>query len=326
MPENSKNPNTGNNEIDLLELLKKIFDFFGMLTKSIVNGILYCIVFVFRKWLPFGLSIILGIIVSVYLNKPANPVYISEITIRNNVISNSEMIAYINKLHNFCIDKNEEALKNSFSTTLDKIKAIQDIEAFWILDLNKDSIPDGFINNSDTSSSKYRMKDQFMVRIISDKPVDLSVVGDGIISFVQKNKVFVQKNTFRIGQIDEMLDRIKYDIKQLDSLQKVIYFENSRTRNNEKTGQLFFMQEQKTQLFYGDVYTLYTRKQALDKQKELNREIISVINDITFSSKPDNGIFSRGKNIVAIFILITLLILLIFEKRKYIKEIFKKYQ
>ena len=84
--------------------------------------------------------------------------------------------------------------------------------------------------------------------------VDLNALRESIIKYVEDDTLFQQRNRLRLKQNNEMLTRLKYDIKQLDSLQKVKYFEETRNMKPGNGGQIIFMQEPNTQLVYNDIY------------------------------------------------------------------------
>jgi hypothetical protein len=169
------------------------------------------------------------------------------------------------------------------------------------------------------------MQDRLAITVTTTSPAELDGIRDGIFRYINGNKLFGEQNKIRIAQIDEMLSRLNYDINQLDSLQKVKYFEETRNRTPEKGGQMIFLQEQKTQLIYDDIYTLYERKQSLDKQKEIFSEIITLLSDFTPPFRPKNSGLYYGKVLIPTLFGLCLIILILIHNRKKIIEIFNKY-
>ncbi len=92
-----------------------------------------------------------------------------------------------------------------------------------------------------------------------------------------------------------------------------------------KGGQMVFLQEQKTQLVYEDIYKLYQQKQILEMDKEVNPGIISVLSDFSVPVKPFTGTVYYGKYIVPGFFVLTILILALTTNMARIKELFRKY-
>jgi hypothetical protein len=90
-------------------------------------------------------------------------------------------------------------------------------------------------------------------------------------------------------------------------------------------GQIVFMQEQKTQLVYNDIYSLYTKKQLLESEIDLYKGIVTVLSDFSSPSRRENGAMYYGKQAIPVIFLITLVILIILANRKKMEEIYKKY-
>ncbi len=88
---------------------------------------------------------------------------------------------------------------------------------------------------------------------------------------------------------------------------------------------MIFLQEQKTQLLYTDIYTLYSRKQNLETQNALYKDIVTVLSDFSEPAKRDNGGMYYGKTIIPPIFFITLLILILIANRQKLKEVYNKY-
>jgi hypothetical protein len=74
MSETNNTKNVRDDEIDLLDLFRRIGRSLANLGNSIGKGILITIVFLLRNWLPLGLSIALGIGAS-YFSKTTSESY-----------------------------------------------------------------------------------------------------------------------------------------------------------------------------------------------------------------------------------------------------------
>lgn len=324
----SSNKDVKNDEIDLLELFRKMRRTISGWFEALGKGILISIVFPFRNWLPLGISLIIAISLSFIMKKTLTPYYTSEITVRNNTVPNADMISYINRLHSFCLENNVVAISEALSLPLEKGKEIKDIAAYWIIDLNNDIIPD-FVdykgNHNIYDTLNVRMKNQFDIKIKISNTKDLKTLKNSILSYIVSNPLFQQKNEIRLFQIDEMLRRLNFDIGQLDSLQEVKYFEETRNKIPPKGGQIVFLQEQKTQLLYEDVLYLFRQKQSLELEKKLNSGIITFLSDFAIHIKPYTGLLYYAKLLVPFLFGLTLIILILRANRKKIKDFLKKY-
>ena len=185
----------------------------------------------------------------------------------------------------------------------ESVKNISDISAFWIIDQSRDGIPDYVDykgNHSASDTNNIRMQDRLNIRVKINSPQDLNLVRDGIIKFIEDDSLYQQRNRVRLKQNHDLLMRLSYDIIELDSLQKVKYFEETRNMKPGSGGQIVFMQEQKTQLVYNDIYSLYSRKQYLESERDLYKGIVTILSDFSLPTRRDNGAMFYGKTIIPI--------------------------
>jgi hypothetical protein len=219
-------------------------------------------------------------------------------------------------------------LADAISVTPQQLKNIIDIGAFWIIDKGADGVPD-FVDYDNKhniyDTLNIRMQDRLDLRVRIKSPLELINVRKGIIKFINADSLFQQLNRVRLRQNRELLKRLNYDITQLDSLQKVKLREEARSKQPQNAGQLVFLQEQKTQLVYSDIYNLYGRKQLLESEYDLYKDIVTVLSEFTEPARRENGGLYYGKYLIPFFFFITLLILIILANRKKLKEIYKKY-
>jgi hypothetical protein len=304
------------------------------------KAFLISVVYILKRWLPLGLSIVAGIGISYLLKTSSASFYTSDMVFRNNLAlidkktlrdnsgTTSEIISKINKLHAFCSENNQVALSIALTMKPESVKNISDISAYWIIDMSRDGIPDYVDykgNHGAYDTINIRMQDRFDIRVKINSPQDLNLVRDGIIKFIESDSLYQQRNRLRLRQNLDLLTHLNYDILQLDSLQKVKYFEETRNMKPSGGGQIVFMQEQKTQLVYGDIYALFERKQKLESEQDLYKGVVTVLSDFTFPTRRDNGAMYYGKQVIPIVFLITLLILIILSNRKRLEEVYKKY-
>src|SRR5674476_238486 len=119
MSENaSNNKNVRNDEIDLLDLFRRMGRTLNRWGHALGKALLISLVFLLKRWLPFGLSIAAGIGVSYILKTTSTSSYTSDMVFRNNLVlidkltlkdnsgTTSELISKINKLHTFCLENN----------------------------------------------------------------------------------------------------------------------------------------------------------------------------------------------------------------------------
>ena len=318
-----------NDEIDLLDLFRKMSRTIGRMSRAIGKAILISIVFLFRHWLPLALSIFLGIGAAYILKMTATSYYTSDLILRPNSGNASDMISYINRLHKNCEEKNFPALADAISLPENQVRNITDIRAFWIIDRGNDGIPDDvdFKGNSSVYDTvNVRMRDRFDIRVQIKLPQELVQVKKGLIKYINSDSLFQQLNRIRLRHNMELLARLENDILLLDSLQKVKYFEETRSRIPQSGDQMIFLQEQKTQLVYSDIYALYARKQAVETEQEIYKDIVKVLSEFSIPIQRVNGGRYYAIRVVPIIFGLTLLILLIRTNKKKLREVYQKYK
>ena len=328
MSDDSKKPGTKNDEIDLLDLFSRL----GRSITGVLNGIghalLHILFFMVRKWLWLGLSVAIGIGASFLIKSSTERLYSSDIILRSNAIQNTDMISYINKLHTYCREGNYAELATSLSVDESKVKGISDIQAFWVIDRGDDNIPDyvDFKNRHDVLDTvNVRMQDRFVIRVRTFTPQELVSIREGILSFVKKNTFFQQQNELRIKQNGILMARFDYEIDQLDSLQKVKYFEEARRLMPKEGGQMIFLQEYTTQLLHDDIYTLFQMRQNIERQLTIYSDLITMLSDFTPPARPENGALYYGKVVIPTIFGFTLLLLILADNRKRLVKVYKRY-
>jgi hypothetical protein len=328
MAESIGNKNVQNDEIDLLDLFRRMGITLKHWANAIGRAILISIVFLLRRWLPLGLSLALAIGASYIMKNTSVSSYKSDLVLRNNIGSSSDLISYINRLHKFCIENNKSSLANSLGLDSVRTNNIIDISAFWIIDKKKDGIPDevDYSNNHNIYDTlNIRMLDRFDVNVSIKEPQDLDLVKNAILSFINKDSLFQHRNRVRLRQIRELLTRLNYDIIQLDSLQKVKIVAETKNNIPKLGGQMIFLQDQKTQLLYSDVQNLIYRKQSYEADLDLYKDIVTVLSDFSLPYRRENGGLYYAKKMVPVFLGVTLLILILIANRKKIFDLFSKY-
>lgn len=321
---NTSNRNVRDDEIDLLDLFNRIGKAISRGFQALWKAFLISVVFMIRRWIPLTISIVLGVAVSVFMMKTTPSEYTSDLVLRNNVVANDQMISYINRLQNL----NKKSLAQTLGISEITSQNIASIGAYWIIDKNKDRIPDNvdYTNTHDIyDTTNIRMLDRFNISVRIKTPQDLDAVRDGIIKYIEANHVFNQMNALRLNHNDELLKRTEVDIQALDSLQKVKYFEETRGKQFTKEGQVVFMQEQATQLFHNDIYALYYRKAGLEDNLKLHNGIVTLLNDFSIPTMRVNGLDYYAKKNIPVFFIIMLVILIIIANMKGLKNVYSRY-
>ena len=313
-------------EIDLLELFRKTGNKLKKFVIWLWELFLRITVFFLRKSPYLIAFIILGFLAALLKFKTSDRFYSSDMILRSNSVSNADMIAHINKLHFYGEEENKQALAQSLNLDSTEIENLVDIEAFWIIDKNRDGIPDMIDdkNKYDEDTSVTHMSSRFDVRVKTLHPQSLYKVRDGILYHINTNQFFEKINRIRLIQLRERIAKTEIELSELDSLQNYKYFEEKQ-KGKFSEGQIVFLSEQETKLFHGSVFDLYGSKQSLDRELDIYSEIVTVLDDFTPPAQPVNSYLNIAKTWVIRFFIIGILLVLILSFWGNFKEIYKKY-
>ncbi len=322
----NKNQKRPNDEIDLLELFNKMVKGIKWFLINIWDIFLKVTVFLIRKSLYLITFIILGFLVALLQFNTSDRFYSSDMILRSNSVNNADMIAHINKLHFYGEENNKQALAQSLNLDSAEVENIVDIEAFWIIDRNRDGIPDLVDNKNkyDQDTTVTHMSSRFDVRVKTLQPQSLDKVRDGILYHINTNLFFEKINRIRLVQLRERIAKTETELSELDSLQNYKYFEE-RQKGKFSEGQMVFLSEQETKLFHGSVFELYQSKQNLDRELDIYSEIVTVLDDFTPPAQPENSYLDIAKTWVILFFVLGLVFVVILSFRKELISVYRKY-
>ena len=322
----NKNQPRANDEIDLLELFNKM----GKGTKRFLINIwdifLKVTVFFIRKSPYLIAFIILGFLVALLKFNTSERFYSSDMILRSNSVNNADMIAHINKLHFYGEEDNKQALAQSLNLDSSEVANLVGIEAFWIIDINRDGIPDlvDDRNRYDQDTTVTHMSSRFDIRVKTLQPQSLDKVKDGILYHINTNRFFEKNNRIRLIQLRERIAKTQTELSELDSLQNYKYFEE-RQKGKFSEGQMVFLSEQETKLYHGSVFELYGSKQSLDRELDIYSDIVTVLDDFTPPAQPENSYLHIAKKWVIVCFLLGLVIVVVLSFRKDLISVYRKY-
>ena len=223
----NKNQPRANDEIDLLELFNKMGKGIKWFLINVWDISLKVTVFFIRKSPYLITFIILGFLVALFKFNTSDRFYTSDMILRSNSVSNADMIAHINKLHFYGEEDNMQALAQALNLDSSEVANLVDIEAYWIIDINRDEIPDlvDDRNRYDQDTSVTHMASRFDVRVKTKQPQDLDIIREGILHHINTNRFFEKDNRIRLIQLRERIAKTETELSELDSLQNYKYFE-----------------------------------------------------------------------------------------------------
>jgi len=276
-------------EIDLLEL-------FNRMGGGIKRGVLWTyrlilnfLMLIVRKSLWIVAFTIIGLIVAYVLYQVSRRFYSSEMTAISNSINNTYVVGSINLLNDVFKQKNYPIAANYLNIDINRVQEIKSIEAFYTIDINKDGLPDYTdykwkYNPRDTTK---RLDSYFVIRLeVYDESI-FAQVRDGIKNYIYKNKFILDNNNERIRQNKILIETIENEIRKLDSLQKVEYFELPQMQR-ATSNQMVVLNEKDRKLYHDQKLALEREKLRLEKDININSEPITVVQDFTPLSKAEN--------------------------------------
>lgn len=293
----STNSNSSPQEIDLLELFQKLGTGIKNLFLGLIRAILFLIIFGIRKAHFLILFVIAGALIGLFLFSTSKRFYSSYMVAQANGITSADMINYINDLHELCIKNNVEALAFDLQMVDTTAAKIKDIQAFFIIDLNKDGIGD-FVDFKNiynpTDTNQVRLKDRLHVSVEVYDNTAFENVRNGLFRYMSKNPYIIKLNEIRKQELSELIAQTEYEIDKLDSLQNTDYFMvNGKVPVQQS--QMMFLAEKEPTMYYLDKMTLIRQKQYYQKELELATDAFTVIKDFTSLAVAENP---RGSYLV----------------------------
>lgn len=255
-------------EIDLLEL-------FNRMGGGIKRGVLWTyrlilnfLMLIVRKSLWIVAFTIIGLIVAYVLYQVSRRFYSSEMTAISNSINNTYVVGSINLLNDLFKQNNYSIAANYLNIDINRAKEIKSIEAFYTIDINKDRLPDYTdykrrYNPKDSTIK--RLDNYFVIRLeVYDENI-FSQVRDGIKNYIYMNKFIIDNNNERIRQNKILIETIEAEIRRLDSLQKVEYFEIPQMQR-ATSNQMVVLNEKDRKLYHEQKLLLEKEKLRLEKR------------------------------------------------------------
>jgi len=314
--------NAQKDEIDLLELFRRMGQKIGQLFTGFLRFILLSILFLWRNALIILAFVVVGGLAGFGISRMARPYYSSDMIAQINTTNVSEMMNYINDLHELCNENNYQVLSEYLQLSKAVAEKIKDINAYWIIDENKDGVGD-YVD----FKNKYSLRDTTQRRIQSRFNLNVEVfdisgftdVKKGLYNYVSANPYLNSLNENRKKRIRELIVQTEEEMLKLDSLQKYEYFKKE-TLPPEERGQMLIWNEKEVRLLHPDIINLFRQKQSLERDLELYPEVITVIKDFTPLSQVENPVMKYILKWGLIFGILGVILKFFFDQRKNIRN------
>jgi hypothetical protein len=318
-----------NNEIDLFDIFAAIGRGIRKFFKGIIDVFLFLFVFGIRKIHWLALIGLLGAGIGLLYNLFSTDYYSSEMVVQPNGFTSIDMVDYINDIHNFCEEGNKEAVANAFQINLETAEKIKNINAFFYIDVNNDNTGDYVdykFKYDPEDTTKSIIHTRLLIRAEVFDNTIFEEVKKGLLNYINGNEFLITVNNLRKQELNAFIRQADQEIRKLDSLQNFEYFKLPIERQGQsRNGQVVFMNEKQTQLYYHDKIALLDQKLEYQKSLELSTSPVTIIKDFPAVEIVENSYLKYIVLSIFFFCLAGYVLLLIISYWKKIKDYLSSY-
>lgn len=290
-------------EIDLLMLLKRSFDaFYGAVSVAFSFGlkvVSYLLLFGIKRWVILGVFLILGSSFGAYTYYFNEKSIVSDMVLRNNEVSNDEIITILEELSVYAKQNNSKALAKKMALDTAITKHIKSINAYWFIDEDDDGVADYVdfkreFNQLDDTIQR-RVPKVLDVRVHVQNSEVISQLEGGLLHYLESNNILKRLNNSRTNLLKTLISKTTQEIDQLDSLQSYEYFVKERKADIDfgSLGRLRIQGEEKdTRLLHEQILSLEEKRLGYESQLDVYGDIISVLSGFAISEKPEKSLFN----------------------------------
>jgi hypothetical protein len=280
----NKENSTQNNEIDLYKLFQSFWHFLVRVFQTILNIILFLFVFGLRRilWL-----IILGMLagaIGLLVYSSTDRYYTSEMIVQPNGFTSMDMAQYINDIHVMCIKGDVRGIAKSFDISEESAGQIRNIQAFHFIDVNGDGIGDHVdykLKFDPVDTTRSIIMNRILIKAEVFDITTFEEVTAGLKYYIDKNPYLITVNQIRKNELNRLIVQAEEEIETLDSLQDFEYYSRMEDEDLSREGQILFLNEKQTQLYYRDKVSLMNQILRHQKQLELSTDPITIIKDFS---------------------------------------------
>lgn len=327
--ETTTTPNKNiNSEIDVLDLMSKFGRWIKKLLIACYNLVVHIfvlfitfILYLAKKWLWVGTSIVLGIAVGFLFYSTAKPYYTSEMIAYSNSISNRHIVNAIKLLNNpISVDEeNYDVAAAYLGLPVESIEQIKSIKAGYGIVSDRDGFVD-WVDYDDEfdpeDTTAYRLEGYFYTQVeVYDESL-MDKVETGILNYLYRNKYLSDMNKNRIKQYEQRIGFIDREIEKLDSLQHIMYFETPKIKSTIPTDKLVFMNEIDQKLYHHEILSLKQSKLDIQREMEVRGDAITIIQPFTPTASRANTLLSYVIKWTILLFLLGLLTSVFWDYRK----------
>jgi hypothetical protein len=269
----------------LYRLLKKIAEFCGYLLR--LSFRYYYLLFAF---------ILAAIAYSYYTTQDSYKTYAGEITL---ILNDGDVTLYegiISSLNRYINKGDPEQLDDLLQIPPEKRLKIRSFDASFMED------------PQDSTASRA------VISICMSDPDAFPAIKNALIDYFERNEYLKSLNSARIASLREQERVFEKDIAEIDSLQKIEYFQRMNEVVFKQERNLLFKTEK--QMFFEPKLKLFERKEKVSKKLNARPGVVTVMSAFPPSSAPSLPFRKKVKQDVAIGFLFFFLLAIFLDKRK----------
>jgi len=293
--------NNGQKELDLFSLFREIFNSLYRLLKKIARFCGYLLRLSFRYYyllLPF---IFASIVYSYYTSRNNYWTYKGEMTLILNVGDVGLYEGIISSLNRYISDGDPAKLDDALQMPPEERGKICYFNV-------------SFTEEDPQDSTAIRA----LVSISMIDPNAFPVIKNALIDYFERNEYLKSLNSARIASLKDQERVFEKDIAEIDSLQKIEYFQRLNEVEIKLERNLTYKTEK--QIFFKDKVKIFDRKEEVSKKLNARPGVVSVMSEFPPSSVPSLPFRKKVKQDVAMGFLFFSLIAILLDKRKQIMD------
>ena len=308
-----------NDEIDLFELMGKIFHPFKVLFMALFSMCIYILKLCLRNWYYIALFVMVGASAGFLKNNTKDDTFITKATMKVNTVAISDVVSQIKNLNSLIEENSFAVLAEQLKIKYEEAEQIDEIYANYVYDINKDGIPDVIDEEEQylmlKDSNIVRFPDRLGVSMKLKSMTSLAKIEDGLLMSVNVNPFFLKvKKTERL-QKENKIAVLDTEIKKLTKLQELRYKREDYKFDKDK-----YILQHNEKLYHDDIISLFDQKQKLEKDLVLSKEIAEYSKHFSRYTNPKNLLFKYVINYGIMGFIISFLLLLFIDNRKLIRD------
>ncbi|MFC2098669.1 hypothetical protein ACFLSP_02880 [Bacteroidota bacterium] len=240
-----------------------------------------------------------------------------------NGFSSIDMVQYINDVREMCDKHNYLGISSTLEISEESARLIKNIEAFYFIDVNRDGIGDHVDYNNrynPEDTTKSIIKSRLLIRAEVLDNIVFNEVKQGLIRYINNNPYLITVNDLRKVELQELIDQSAHEINKLDSLQDFEYYKDLAGGKLNREGQIVFLNENMTQLYYLDKTALLLKQLDYKRSLALATDPITIIKDFTPLQAEENPLIEYLIKFSVIMAFLGYIFMMLIAYRKRIVE------